>query len=521
MADAGLATSRSVRPATREHEAPRGLDAPRGFEAPRELEAPRGLEAHRGHQAPSGLVHLPPVVLDPSPERASSSSPTIALPLAPARLSATRPRTAWGDRLAGFALGGIFLYLLAIPLIDRLVGARFTWGVYLAFVAVGVARLARARLRQAGIVVLAALPWIVGAVAWPSASEWATGTRLIANEGAGLLACGLITLSAIAIGAGTRAGVRLHVGAWLTLGAVCIPIGLWEIVTQQHLGPGPWLPPPWSAAVTFVNPNNLASVLLVVYGLSLLLLLRPLTPSRRLLTGALAIGSVIVMVATLSRLAVAAAIALTVVAGVLVAHRRGLVRRPTTAREWRVTSAAVVTLPLAGLASLTVPALAQHNSLARFLIPGDESTARADGLRVTLARAAVELWQTDPWRGIGAARYETLLRAQGAERVMPMHNGFLEILTEHGLLVAIPFALWLVALAWHMLRRQPPPVTSGRALRRDALDRVETRFAIFVWLTGFVVAGSVTSSPVTWPFWYLMAASATAAAWAGVSSRAR
>ena len=494
MADTGLATSRSARPAPREHDLPRGL------------------------------VRLPPVVLDPSHERAASGSvPTVLLPVAlPTRRRTARTRPAWSDRLAGLALSGLLLYLLALPLIDQIVGVRVTWGVHLAFAGVGLARLARARVRHAGIVGLTALPWAVGALAWPAASEWAAGTRLIANEGAGLLACGLLTLGAVAVGAGTWRGVRLHVRAWLTLGAVCIPIGLWEIGTQQHLGPGPWLPPPWSAAVTFVNPNNLASVLLVVYGLSLLLLLGPLTPARRLVAVALAIGSVIVMVATLSRLAVAAAIALTVVACILAAHRRGLVRRPATAREWRAAGAVFVALPMVGVATLTVPALAQHNPLARFLIPGDASTARADDLRLSLARAGLEMWQTDPWRGVGAARFETLLRAQGAERVMPMHNGFLEILTEHGLLVAIPFALWLVALAWHMLRGRPAPTTtpaSRPAGRRPELDPSASRFAILVWLTGFVVAGSVTSSPVTWPFWYLMAASATASAWAGVSSR--
>ncbi len=100
---------------------------------------------------------------------------------------------------------------------------------------------------------------------------------------------------------------------------------------------------------------------------------------------------------------------------------------------------------------------------------------------------------------------------------MPMHNGFLEILTEYGLVVAWPIALWILALGYCLLALAGP----GRAIvigRPRGLDRAGTRYALGVWLAAFGVAGLVTSSPLTWQLWYLMAAGATVAAW---SLRAR
>ena len=444
-------------------------------------------------------------------------------PKAPAAPKATNPTTApaprrWerlSERVGGIALVALWLYLLFLPLLDQAVGVTTTWIVYLAFVAVGAARLRFARTRGAWIAGLAVLPWLAWALTWPRWSAWAPDSRAVQAEQMWLLACGLLTLAAIAIGAGSRRGVELHRVAWLTLGAVVVPIGLWEVTTQQHLGPGPWLPPPWSAAATYPNPNNFAAVLLVVYGLALGRLTERLTRVDRLVTAALAVASLAVMVATLSRMAVAAALLVTVGAAVLECRRRGLLRRPSPAAGDRPAWLAPVgiTAAVAALvASLTWPVVARGNPLAQFLFPGDASTARADDLRASLIRQGLDLWSTDPWRGIGAARFEVLLQERGFERVMPMHNGFLEILTEYGLVVAWPLALWILALGYCLLA----PAGPGRAIvmgRPRGLDRAGTRYALGVWLAAFGVAGLVTSSPLTWQLWYLMAAGATVAAW--------
>ena len=505
---------------------------------PHELHAPGLPAAHTPHPPPSeaDTAERPPLdpwsLLHPIPELRQSSSgkradgAVVDPPV--------RARAKVGDALAGLALSGLLLYLLALPLIDAQVGVRVTWTIYGVFALVAGTRLARAG-HGWGVAVVAVLPWIVWVLTWPSWSAWAPDSRVVRTEQASLLACGLLCLAGIALGAGTRSGALLHRRAWLTLGVVVVPIGLWEITTQQHLGPGPWRPPPWSAAATFVNPNHFAAVLLVVYGLAALRLSERLSRLDRLATGVLALATMVVIVATWSRLAVAAALVLTLAALCLDAQRRGVfarrrVENPAATHAMtrragsRGRSARRLLLSLlgGGLAALVLAP-----ALARYLFPGDAATARADGLRVTLLRIGLDAWSTRPWLGIGGGRFETVLEERGFEPVLPMHNGFVEILTEYGLVVAAPMLAWIVAIVCSMLTRRrvlgSPDVTRGG--RPRGLDTLGARYAIGVWLVAFVVAGFVTSSAVGWPFWYLMAASATAAAWwvrgADRSARAR
>lgn len=417
-------------------------------------------------------------------------------------------------------LAAMLLFLTFQSLLDKTVGYTGTWVIYLAFAAIGLVSLAFACRRGAWVAAIALLPWVAWAATWPTWSAWSPDSRGVAQEQSSLLACALLTLSAVVVAGGSRTGARAHRAAWLAVGVACVPIGLWEVTTQQHLGAGPWMPPPWSAAATFANPNNFAAVLLVVYGLAMLRLTERHSIFDRLLTTLLALACAGLMVATLSRLAVAAALGLTVAAALFEVRRRtsGRVRdRRHRTRTRTVAAVFVAAAAGAAVAAFTVPSLVRLNPLAAFLFPGDDSTARADGLRVSLVRRGLDMWSQNRWFGVGGARFEVLLQQEGFEHVMPMHNGFVEVLTEYGLVVAIPLAAWILALTWCMLAPARRPFAGDEQVtasgRPRTFDDRGARFAIGVWLLGFVVVGLVTSSPLTWPMWYLMLASATACAW--------
>ena len=103
-----------------------------------------------------------------------------------------------------------------------------------------------------------------------------------------------------------------------------------------------------------------------------------------------------------------------------------------------------------------------------------------------------------------------------------LHNAFVELLTQYGVLVFAPYAallLILVAALWlrtgrRSVGRDRRPADNGRPAPDAApRERVVARNELAGQLTAFVLLGATASSALEIPFWWLSLANAVALAW--------
>ena len=234
------------------------------------------------------------------------------------------------------------------------------------------------------------------------------------------------------------------------------------------------------------------------------------------------------MFATTSRAALVALVVALAASAVLAAERGGVRHRAAdallaAARRRPRTWAAVTALFAVAGAALVLDRL----------LPGDEGTLRSDDLRARFVAFALERWREHPWFGTGAGTFESLwTAAPGTSRPsVPPHNGFVEILSENGLVAALPLALLLVVLTWQatrpliasiarfITRLSPEPPTSGAAAApapaarsMTGLDAAGSNHLLGMHLLTFVLAGVVISSPLAWFPWWMMLAGAVVTA---------
>lgn len=417
-------------------------------------------------------------------------------------------------RTALYLLLGLFLN--AMPALDRVLTAPQVWAVYLTGAIIGTITLLGVNRRGSGpALMLAAFfcVWAAGIPLWHriSTREW------YANSGVlNILACALITVTAVALGRGTRSGVELARRFWVVLAAVYVPFGMFEALSGRHYSPySAYAPPAFSPSGMFGNPNNFACVLAVCTGVVLLRLCERLPRWQRAALTALALGCIALIALTLSRLSLFATLLALLAAGHLAWRRVRPSRRPPRPQiRSRSRAAGLVA------ASVVVLALSTVNPLIRLIAPDPLETEQSDELRRALAQAGLRMWRTDPWIGIGAGRFEAILRRDTGEigRVIPMHNTFLELITEYGVILATPLAMLVVWLVVRMLlERGTAHETDGLPAGIDALG---ARYYVGVYLGGFALGGVLASSALPWTMWWLMLGSAvTTAWWLGSKSR--
>lgn len=251
-------------------------------------------------------------------------------------------------------------------------------------------------------------------------------------------------------------------------------------------------------------------MLLVCLGVLLLRLCERIGQWTRVGLTLLAFGCVVLIGFTLSRMAL---LGVVLVAGgaAQLAWRRAHGPDGGTPR-WRILRPVTFTLLGLTVAALVLPGASRVNPLLRLLAPDPEATARADELRLALVEAGLRMWSTQPWIGVGGGRFETLLAQQagGAGRMTPMHNSFVELLTEYGAVLAGVLVLTLTWLVVRLLRGGGGEPTHGAPA---GLDRPGARYLLGVYLLGFGVAGVLVSSALPWTMWWLTIASATTTAW--------
>lgn len=423
----------------------------------------------------------------------------------------------------------------------ELLGPNTPWAIYVGAALAGLLCVPGARpYRNPPVLALLGL-WVSFAASAQHSAQWHPTWKIVINDTRGFAAAALISTGVVLLSRGRRNAVNVLRGAWLAVFALSLPMGMREVITGEHpLRPAssPWTGPPHSPSSYFINPNNYAVILVVVIGVALLWLTERTSRWVRALLVLSVATAAFLLWHTHSRAGIAGAVLTAIMASVLAAGRTGHLARwgRWHRRHPFIVGAASLGAFVAALVPFIVPSVAARNPLFSVLLPGDADTIRSDSARVALIRHGIDFWLSRPWTGIGAARYEWALAAvehPAVPRVLPAHNGFIELLAERGLVMGAPLALLLMLLAWRVVRprcraARPTPAqaqptqlqprrsqagfagTYGKPLH---LDGWGGRCLLAVYLLGFVLGGVVISSPLMWFPWWLLLASATATSW--------
>lgn len=343
-----------------------------------------------------------------------------------------------------------------------------------------------------------------------------------AREEVVLMGAGLACAAALVVLAQASA-VRSRGFRWLWLGTLLTtaPVAVREILTNQHIIVTKWNEwhfKPHIPAGTFANPNNFACVLVAVVGVLLAWSLDSVPRWASVLLLSLVGLSLWLIWATLSRGAFAAAAAQILVALLGMTARLGWWERIRRSRRARaaVIGTGVFSL-LAAVAAFTVPALTAYNPFLRVAKAGE---AESDDLRVQLIKTGVRYWETSPGFGIGPGSYEHRLGKEHPawlhDPTINAHNGFVELLSQYGLLAIVPLAVLLVGACWYVVR--PSRLRSGPdsdvlVSQKYAAPVVAARVDLACALIAFTITAVVVSSSLALPMWFVMLGHVVARAW--------
>lgn len=377
----------------------------------------------------------------------------------------------------------------------------------LAFVTVSLVVLVRSRWR----------PWrgrlpLAFAGFWLVVFVWAVPAYLRAPDPAaarqeltGLLTGGLLALAVFASIGGDPQRLRGARLGW-TLGlALCVLTAVVEIVTGTHL----WVPADQAWAIQsrtvvsgpFHNPNDFAVVLTAMISGTIAYRVDVTDGRRRLLLTALIVMGGIVVVLTESRGGLLALVAVLVMHAWRAWRTRAHVRHPGLPGAPRRVWPWVATAALAAALAVSVFPSPRTSPVAR-VVAGvtAEGTARSDHLRIDLVRAGLRYFEESDGLGTGAGSFEPLLAADpnpGVSTRTWLHNSFVEILLQYGLVVALLLGALVAAIAVAALQR-PRGASSEQAPGASALDRTEALCALLVFVALGLDANSALETHVWW-----------------------
>lgn len=434
--------------------------------------------------------------------------PTVSTPR-PAVAAASGPARPGPGHLAWGALGFALVVLTPVfgYVAGALQGAALLVPAYAAVVVGAATAVPVGRgWRDPGVVLLV-LFWAVFA-AWAPVAYGRAPDATTAREELLALALGAgLSLSLVAVSRGRPDGLAALRWGWVAALALTGTLGAIEFVTGRHLGV--WVTRPWPfgdgvVASTFRNPNDFGAALVAMLGAVLATRARADSRALRAALTALAAGSFVLVMLTQSRGCVAGAALLLVLEGVRLARAAadGHRLRDLAREHYRVVTALLTAFLVVALASFAVPPLAARNPLAQILAAAQRpETAEADTLRVGLIAAALRYLRDSGYAGTGAGSYEVIMwndPASGVAKQTNLHNAFVELLSQYGVLVSVPLLLLLVVCVGRLLRPAP-----------DSVDRNEAA----AHLLAFALLGVTASSALTMPMWWLMLASGVAVAW--------
>ncbi|WP_040155485.1 O-antigen ligase family protein [Mobilicoccus massiliensis] len=387
-----------------------------------------------------------------------------------------------------------------------LASSGLIWPVYLALLSLGVLVVARTGLWRRAPVVAFVLFWLVGMAWLPYAWSIAPDPRLASRE---VLALGYsAVLSCAVLLLGRRGGLLWWRFGWLAALVLTGAVAVWEMTTARHLWVNPWPFQPRIAAATYANPNNFGIMLLAM--VVALVAWRAETRSRvvRVVLSLATLGAAGLVLLSESR---SAALGLIIIGALEIGRRLlahpGLVRRFVSAHRVLVAAGAVA-LGVAAAATFVVPALAVHNPVLRMLYAAIQpTTAASDLFRVRVSLLGLRYWWESGFFGTGAGSFEPIMwndPNSGIDVEANLHNAFVEMLMQYGVVVFVVFAALLVVLCRVLWR------TRLAASVRPRLAIVRTELAGH--LVVFVALGLTASSSLSQPVWWLVMANACACA---------
>lgn len=454
------------------------------------------------------------------------SNPVRATTAATADTDASAPHDRlaplWGVLLAVLVPVVVAGGLVTIPL-DALDLRRPVFG---AFFVVSLAAIPRAAWRTVVPWTYVGF-WVVLALWFPVALDRAPVARLGAREVDYLAQAALLTTAVLLFTQGRRRGLLgMRVGWALALAMSC-GIAAWELTTRQHLWIGPTNPwafaDPMITAGTFINPNNFAGALTAMAAGTLALAASTRSRGLQLALYALVAFTTFVVFFTGSRSGLAAlgvVIALEVWRRVL-EGLGGRSLREVARRHAKVLAAIVVGGIALVIAVASIPVSVISRNPVRRLVFGhfDPATAKSDDLRAQLIDAAFRYLRDSNYLGSGAGSFEPLLAADPNPGVIlrtNLHNAFVELVTQYGVVVGAAFALMFVTVVATLVVSALRPDDAPMALLGE---RRIARHEAYGYLVAFVAFGVSASSALSYTTWWLSLAAATAAAWWLAASR--
>ncbi|WP_169316258.1 O-antigen ligase family protein [Mobilicoccus pelagius] len=382
--------------------------------------------------------------------------------------------------------------------------AGLLWPVYLGLLVLGVAALAgTGRWRRTPVWGLPAF-WFVGLGWMPYAWRVAPDPEWASREVLLLSYCAVLSTAALLLG--RRASLAWWRRGWVLSLVLAGAVAVWEMTTAQHLWVHPWPFQPRIAVATYGNPNNFGIVTLAM--LVAVLAWRAESRSRAVRAGlgvaAVACAAFAILSESRSAVLGLVLVALLDVSRRLAAHP-GLVRA-TVAAHRRVAATLAVLVGMLAVASFVVPALAARNPLVRMIHAAlQPETAASDLFRVRVSLLGLRYWRESGFLGTGAGSFEPIMwndPASGIEIEANLHNAFVELLMQYGVVVFAAFALLLLVLVrvWWTTR------LAARLRPRVGIVRTELAGHLLV----FAALGLTASSALTLTVWWLVLANACA-----------
>jgi len=437
---------------------------------------------------------------------------------------------------AATVIAGVLTAVLVLTInAGRLVNAPLTsagllWQVYLGSLALGVAAVVGTRRWRHPAVWGLLLFWLVGAAWMPYARAIAPDARLAAREILNLSYCAVLSSAVLLLG--RRAPLFWWRLGWVFALGLAGSIAVWEMVTTELRALGTFVVGPvllvlllaqtfWIVPAAELTPSLQNSHWLVIHVLVAILAWRAGARSSgmRAFLAVAALAAAGLVIASESRSAV---LGLLIVVGLDLARRLGehpgLVREVVATRRRLVaTLAGLATVVL--IAAFVVPPLAARNPVVRMVNAAMQpETAASDLFRVKVSLLGLRYWRGAVYLGTGAGSFEPLMwndPNSGIAIEANLHNAFVEMLMQYGIVVFAVFTALLVLLVriWWTTRRP----ASMRP--RVAIVRTE----LVGHLVVFAALGLTASSALTLTTWWLVLANACACAatLADLTSRTR
>lgn len=406
----------------------------------------------------------------------------------PDRLPSFRAMSNWRERADTLCERGIHVLIVALLVAGPLLLGGTHWEFFAVMAALGTAALlfwmARLWVAPEPSLVWPPLAWaVVGLLGYAVLrGHFAVVDYTVRGELLRLALCGVVFF-VVLNNLNRRHSANWVMGALLAVATFGAMYGVFQALTQsshvwhferpeQYAGRG---------SGTYICPNHLAGLLELALPLGLAgLLAGRMPPLVRVVVGYVVLVIAAGLAATQSRGAwVSTALAMFVLFAVLL-QQRGR-RGP-----------ALILMLLFGVAAAWVVWEARASSERVRQALGEEKLM---DIRLWIWPAAVSIWHTNFWWGVGPGHFDHLFRLHRDWRVQSraerVHNDHLNLVTDYGMAGAILAVVALALLAWAIFRIWPHVQRDGDEFRARQSNRAAFVLGASVGLLALLLHGVV------------------------------